>query len=179
MATPYRRKAKAALSNRLGFRYGRANSVASATAIAVGTKPFGSAATSGGESETSAASTLESSPAPRGESQPPREARPFTVAVAVDAHSRCRVGTGGDEAPVTPVAGTGGPQIRVAFEKDEFSSTSGKALGLTVSPAKEDGNGEALGARIDQLPKRPGAGAGAGEEVAWTVRELSRVQYNS
>ena len=176
MATPYGRRAKAGprktLSSRLGFRYGRSDSAASATAVA--TKPFGSAsnlleprtaAAASSESDTSA-STLESSPAPLGENQPPRGTRSFTVAVVGDAHSRCRLGTGGHEAPVTGTGGGG--EIRVAFEKDEFSSTSGKALGLTVSPAKEGGDGEALGARVDELPKT--TTAAAGEEGAWSVR---------
>eukprot|EP00752_Nemacystus_decipiens_P009086 g8113.t1 len=168
MAAPYGTRAKAGgrktLSSRLGFRHGRSSSAASAAAM--GTKPFGSAsnlleprtaAATSGESEMSA-STLEPSPAPLGENQPPRGTRSFTVAVDGGAHSRCRPGAGGDEAPV---AGTGG-QVRVAFERHEFSSTSGKALGLTVSPAKEvdGGKGEALGARIDQLPRRAGAGTG-------------------
>ena len=125
------------------------------------------AAASSGESEIeTSASTLESSPAPLGENQQPRNTQSCTVAVAGDAHSHCRLGTGGAEAPVSATGG----KVRVAFEKDEFSSTTGKALGLTVSPAKEGGDGEALGARIDQMPKK--AGARVREEVAWPVRKL-------
>lgn len=169
MATPYGRRAKAGprktLSSRLGFRYGRSASAAGATGAATGAKSFGSASSPiepRVESETSA-STLQSSPAPAplGERQgdQPRETRSFTVAVAGDTHSRFRRG---DE---LQVAGTGG-QIRVSFEKEEFSSTgNGKALGLTVSPAKEGRDGlVAIGAKVHQLPGRAGAVAGKGSD---------------
>lgn len=188
MATPHDRRTKGGsrktLSSRISFRYTRSNSAAAPPAAAR-TKSFGSvsslieprtSAATSGESETSS-STLESSPAPLplGERlQSSRETRSFTVAVVGNAHSRCQLATGGagDEAATGLAAATaaGGP-IQVAFEGDEFSSTGGKRLGLTVSPAKGGGgDGDGLvptGARIDQLPR--GAGAGE-EELASPVR---------
>ncbi len=182
MSTQRRHGSFKNLSSRLGFRHGnrqRANSSSAATATAVPrafhkslgnaslVEPRTSAATSA-ESELSETSTSTVGSPPR---ERPLNARSYSVADTQGLRDERALAAAAAE-------GTGG-QIRVVFGKDEeFSSTGGKALGLTVSPAKDVGRGvSGQGAVIESLSGRMGGAppTPAGDNAARPVRERQEV----